>query len=212
VGCKAFDRLDKPADPLWHRRNGRLRRVHDRAYDAHSKSCPSVWSGFGTRNDYQEWDFTVAYNLKLGAVFLTPGYNFRYQPGVVEHEHSDSGEDEAAHHEEHPHAEEDGHHEHHEHSHVETGHSHNTYGNEIFFVLGTTAIRYVTPSMLFLCDLNNTPGSYLEIRLDGDIPLYRDILKLKPYALLSLNLGYNTTAYYGWNSFQFGLEAIPKPP
>jgi ABC-type nickel/cobalt efflux system permease component RcnA len=172
----------------------------------------SVWSGFGTRNDYQEWDFTVAYNLKLGAVFLTPGYNFRYQPGVVEHEHSDSGEDEAAHHEEHPHAEEDGHHEHHEHSHVETGHSHNTYGNEIFFVLGTTAIRYVTPSMLFLCDLNNTPGSYLEIRLDGDIPLYRDILKLKPYALLSLNLGYNTTAYYGWNSFQFGLEAIPKLP
>jgi hypothetical protein len=33
---------------------------------------------------------------------------------------------------------------------------------------------------------------------------------LQPYALLGLNLGYNTTAYYGWNNFQFGLKAICK--
>ena len=88
------------------------------------------------------------------------------------------------------------------------GHSHNTYGNELFFVLGTKAIPYVTPSMLFVSDLNNSPGSYLEIRLDGAIPIYREILKLQPYALLRLNLGYNTNAYYGWNNFQFGLKAI----
>ncbi|HEY5742808.1 MAG TPA: hypothetical protein VIS99_09725 [Terrimicrobiaceae bacterium] len=56
--------------------------------------------------------------------------------------------------------------------------------------------------------MNNTPGSYLELRLDGAIPLYREILKLQPYALLSLNLGYNTNAYYGSNNFQFGLRAI----
>ena len=47
----------------------------------------SVWSGFGTGNDYQEWDFSVAYNLELGPLFFTPGYNFRYQPGIVEDEH-----------------------------------------------------------------------------------------------------------------------------
>jgi hypothetical protein len=41
-----------------------------------------------------------------------------------------------------------------------------------------------------------TPGSLLEVRLDGDIPLYRDIFRVQPYALLGLNLGYNTTAYY----------------
>jgi hypothetical protein len=87
------------------------------------------------------------------------------------------------------------------------GHSHDTYGNEIFFMLGTTVIPYVTPRIFFVCDLNNTPGSFLEVRLDGDIPLYRDIFRVQPYALLGLNLGYNTTAYYGWNNFQFGLRA-----
>jgi hypothetical protein len=75
-------------------------------------------------------------------------------------------------------------------------------------VLGTKAIPYVTPSMLFVCDLNNTPGSYLEIRVDGAIPLDREISQLQPYALLGL--GYNTTTYDGWNNFQFGLKAIWK--
>jgi hypothetical protein len=143
-------------------------------------------------------------------VFFVPGYNFRYQPGILEHEHSESaGED-------HEHRETAGHdqhgegHEHHEHDHTHVGHSHNTYGHELFFVLGTKALPYVTPSMLFVCDLNNTPGSYLEILLDGAIPLYREIFTLQPYPLLGLNLGYNTNAYYGWNNFQFGLKAIWK--
>ena len=41
-------------------------------------------------------------------------------------------------------------------------------------------------------------------------PAYRESFQLQPYALLGLNLGYNTTAYYGWNNFQFGLKAICK--
>ena len=168
----------------------------------------SVWSGFGTGNDYQEWDFTAAYNFDVGPVFFVPGYNFRYQPGIVEHEHSESAEGDHEHHETPEHEEHDEAHEHPEHSHTNGGHSHNTYANEIFFVLGTKAIPYVTPSMLFVCDLNNTPGSYLEIRLDGAIPLYREIFQSQPYALLGVNLGCNTTEYYGWNNFQFGLKAI----
>jgi hypothetical protein len=170
----------------------------------------SVWSGFGTGNDYQEWDFAAAYTFDVGLVFFAPGYNFRYQPGIVEHEHSESAVGDHGHHETPGHDEHGEGHEHHGHSHTNAGHSHNTYGNELFFVLGTKAIPYVTPSMLFVCDLNNTPGSYLEIRLDGAIPLYREIFKLQPYALLGLNLGYNTRAYYGWNNFQFGLKAIWK--
>jgi hypothetical protein len=170
----------------------------------------SVWSGFGTGNNYQEWDFAVAYTFDLGQVFFVPGYNFRYQPGIVEHEHSESTEGnhehpETAKHDEHSEA-----HAHDEHSHTAAEHSHQTYGNELFFLLGTKAISYVTPSMLFVCDLNNTPGSYLEIRLDGAIPFHRDVFKLQPYALLGLNLGYNTSSYYGWNHFQFGLKAIWK--
>ena len=164
----------------------------------------SVWSGFGTGNDYQEWDFTAAYSLEMGPVFFAPGYNFRYQPGVVEEDHHDPTEENHEH-------DHDAHHEEGEqHSHTESGHSHNTYGHELFFVLGTTAVPYVTPSMLFVCDLNNTPGVYMEFRLDGSIRLYRDILTLQPYALLGLNFGYYTRTYYGWNNFQFGLKASWK--
>ena len=165
----------------------------------------SVWSGFGTGNDYQEWDFTVAYTFETKVFFFTPGYNFRYQPGVVEHGHSESASHDHGAQEEHEHL--DHQEAHHEHTFQDTGHSHGTYGNELFFVLGTKAIPHVTPSLLFVCDLNNTPGSYLQIRVDGELPLLRGIFVLEPYALLGLNLGYNTTAYYGWNHFQFGLKA-----
>jgi hypothetical protein len=158
----------------------------------------SVWSGFGTGNDYQERDFTVAYSLEAGPVFFTPGYNFRYQPGIVEQDHAEPA------HEDHEHHEVGGH------GHAEAGHSHNTYGNELFFILGTKAVPYVTPSMLFVWDLNNRPGVYMEFRIDGAVRLYRDLLKLQPYGLLGLNFGYNTRAYYGWNNFQFGLKVTWK--
>ena len=52
-------------------------------------SLLSVWSGFGTGNDYQEWDFTVAHSLDVGPISFTPGYNFRYQPGIVEEDHAE---------------------------------------------------------------------------------------------------------------------------
>ena len=76
--------------------------------------------------------------------------------------------------------------------------------------MGTTVIPYVTPTTLFVWDLANTPGAYMEFRLDGNVPLHRDVLILQPYVLLGLNFGYNTRAYYGWNNFQFGLKATWK--
>lgn len=161
----------------------------------------SVWSGFGTGNDFQEWNFTAAYNLELGPVFFIPGYNFRYIPSAA-----DSHEEE----EEHDHHEDDHDHDHGASAHSHASHTHKVYNNELFFVLGTNAIPYVTPSMAFVWNLNDTPGAFLEFRIDGEIPVYRDILALQPYALLGLNLGYNTREYYGWNNFQFGLEATWK--
>lgn len=163
-----------------------------------------VWSGFGTGSIYQEWDFTVAYNLDLGPVFFIPGYNFRYTPGIVEEAHGGEESD---------HQEDDhGDHDHESHEDHTGGHSHvhKTYGNELFFVLGTDRIPYVTPSMVFIWDLNNTPGAFMELRLDGNIPVWKDVLSLQPYALLGLNFGYNTTDYYGWNNFQFGIEGTWK--
>ncbi len=146
----------------------------------------NAWSGFALGNDFQEWDFSAAYNLDLGPVFLLPGYNLRYLPEGTSEE--DSGEEEA--HEEEGHAD----------------HQHKTYGNELFLVVGTNVIPYVVPSVAFICDLNNLPGGLLEFRIDGEVPVWKDIVTLEPYALLALNFGYNTKDSYGWNNFQFGLQ------
>lgn len=160
----------------------------------------NVWNGIGTGNTFSEWDFTVAYNIDLGPVFIVPGYNFRYVPsyavggddhGGEEHAEEEHGEEE--------HAEESGD----DHG----GHVHNTYGNELFIAVGTTLIPYVTPSANLIWDLNNNPGGFMELRLDGKVPVYKDILSVQPYALLGLNFGYNTSDYYGWNNFQFGAQA-----
>jgi hypothetical protein len=160
----------------------------------------SVWNGIGTGNTFSEWDFTVAYNIDLGPVFIVPGYNFRYVPsyavggddhGGEEHAEEEHGEEE--------HAEES--------SDDHGGHVHNTYGNELFIAVGTNLIPYVVPSANLIWDLNNNPGGFMELRLDGDVPVYEDIVSLQPYALLGLNFGYNNADYSGWNNFQFGAQA-----
>lgn len=160
----------------------------------------TAWGGFGTGNDFQEWDFTISYELDLGPVFLMPGYNFRYTPSFAEHGHE---EHEHSHHDHHHHD-----HGHHEHHHSHDGHAHKTYGHEIFLVAGTTALPYVTPTAMVLTDLNNLPGTLLQFRLDSEIPVVRDVLSLHPYTLLAINLGYNTDEELSWNNWQFGAEAV----
>ncbi len=162
------------------------------------------WSGFGTGNHYQEWDFTVSYTFEFGSVFITPGYNFSYQRSVVEDQASGSENETHAHsagrnHRKAQHQE--------EHDPAEARPLSDAYGNEIFLFLEISAVPYVTPGMLFVSDVVNAPGSYLEVRLDGEIRVYKEVLELQPYALLGINLGYNTTDYYGWNNLQFGLLA-----
>jgi len=154
----------------------------------------SAWNGFGLGNEFEEWDFTASYNIEVGPLFLIPGYNFRYMPSSSEesHGHESHEEEEHGHHEEHG---------------DEASHAHLTYNNELFAVLGTNAIPYVTPSAAFIWNLNDAPGGFLEFRLDGDIPVWKDVVTLNPYALLGLNFGYNTTAEYGLNNFQFGAQA-----
>ena len=90
---------------------------------------------------------------------------------------------------------------------VESAQSSDGYGHELFFFLGTSVIPHVTPGMFFVSDVVHLPASYLEVRLDGEIRVYKEIFELQPYVLLGINLGYNTTDYYGWNNFQFGLLA-----
>jgi hypothetical protein len=151
----------------------------------------SAWNGIGTGNSLVEWDFTVAYNIEIGPVFIVPGYNLRYVPS-----YAGSTDD---------HAEEEGHDDEHEEEESHDSHVHNTFGHELFIAVGTTLIPYVIPSANLIWDLNNSnPGGFMELRLDGDVPVYKDLVSLQPYALLGLNFGYNTAEYYGWNNFQFG--------
>lgn len=202
----------------------------------------SAWNGIGLGNEFLEWNFTAAYQVEIGPVFLIPGYNFRYQPGQVPHshahDHSAEPEPEPAppaapaphyhapgtpdhHHDEPatpaPHDQigdhNDGDHDHSDHDHGDeeqehSDHHHGTYGHELFAVIGTDAIPYVTPSATFVADLNNLPGMFLDLRIDGEVPLYKEILSLQPYAQLGLNFGYNTTDYYGWNNFQYGANLV----
>jgi hypothetical protein len=163
------------------------------------------WSGLGTGNQYREWDFTVSYTFELGPVVITPGYNFSYQRSLAGDPASESERETEAYsagrrHREAQHQK--------EHDPAESRQSSDAYGNEIFFFLATSVVPYVTPGILFVSDVGNAPGSYLEIRLDGKIRVYEEAFELQPYLLLGINLGYNTTDYYGWNNFQFGLLVL----
>jgi hypothetical protein len=158
----------------------------------------------GTGNRYQEWDFTVSYTFELGSFFITPGYNFSYQRSIVEDQTSGTEQEPHAHSARRNHRQAQSRK---ERDPAGPRQSSDAHGNEIFFFLGTSVIPSVTPGMLFVSDVANAPDSYLEFRLDGEIRIYREVLELQPYVLLGINLGYNTTDYYGWNNFQFGLLA-----
>jgi hypothetical protein len=162
------------------------------------------WWGFGTGNRYQEWDFTVSSTFELGPVFITPGYNFSYQRSIVEPQAAGPAKEAHAHSLGRTHREAQLQK---ERDPVESGQSSDGYGHELFFFLGTSVLPHVTPGMFFVSDVVHLPGSYLEVRLDGEIRVYKEIFELQPYVLLGINLGYNTTDYYGWNNFQFGLFA-----
>jgi hypothetical protein len=56
-------------------------------------------------------------------------------------------------------------------------------------------------------------SSYLDLRLNGSIPLYKDIVSLDPYTALGLNFGYNTEGatlnyFNGFNNWEGGV-AMP---
>lgn len=140
----------------------------------------SAWNGLGLGNGFEEWDFSTSYNFDLGPIFFTPGYNLRYAPSFGhEEEHEEEGHEE---------------------------HAHKLYNNELFAIIGTNAIPYVTPSTVLIWNLNDIPGGYVAFRLDGEVPICKDTFTINPYALLSLNLGYTSKDHIGWNNFEFGIQ------
>jgi hypothetical protein len=164
------------------------------------------WWGFGTGNDYQELDFTASYTLNLGPVFVTPGYNFSYQRSVGDQQDSGlekraDGRSAAVQREGQYWKERDS---------AEAAPLSEAYGHEVFLFLASSVVPFVTPGIFFVSDVVNVPASYLEVRVDGEVRIYKEAFELQPYILLGINLGYNTADYYGWNNFQFGLLASWK--
>jgi hypothetical protein len=164
------------------------------------------WWGFGTGNDYQEWDFTASYTLNLGRVFITPGYNLSYQRSVGEQQASGlekkaDAPSAAAHREAQHWKRRDS---------AEAAQLSEAYGHEVFLFLASSVLPFLTPGIFFVSDVVNVPASYLEVRLDGEVRVCKEAFELQPYILLGINLGYNTAGYYGWNNCQFGLLASWK--
>lgn len=150
------------------------------------------------QNSWDEWNFSASWTLKAGPFFIIPGYNFRYSPYTHDHSHAHEHEADEAHH--------DHDHDHHHHNHSHEGHTHTKYGHELFVTAGLSAIPYLTPSVGFLWNLYDDGGGFMEMRLDGEIPLVKERLFLEPYASLGLNFGYNTKDYYGWNNISYGTN------
>ncbi len=163
------------------------------------------WNGIGIDSGFAKYEFSLAYHLEAGPVFFSPGYRYRYQPGFSSEGHQHGAEEEA--HEDHH-----GHHGHHGHEddhdgeegHGAHAHVHKTHGHELFAVLGTTVIPYVTPSVAVVWDVNNTPGAYVEFKVESDLELYPERLRFAPYALVGINGGYTSREVKGWNHSQIG--------
>lgn len=148
-----------------------------------------IWSAFATQTPaYSELDTTLEYTRTIGAVSLSFAYQMSY--GVA---------------------------------------GGNYYSHEL---LGTIAYDWavgpatITPSIGGLFNLGpdveggtglSPAGSgYLLFRLDGHVPLYRDILALAPWTAFGVNFGYNTKnppnedetpeSFTGPNNFELGLS------
>lgn len=146
------------------------------------------WMAFGTQNtSYKELDVYASYTHTIGDLALSAGYTFYY----VFPEGSD------------------------------------LYANELNVKAAYTfdlGFMSVVPSIAYYFNLGPNYGSstsglvksassYLLLRVDGSIPVYKDIVSLAPWIAYGTNFMYNpklteegTTAFFnGANNLEFGL-------
>lgn len=143
------------------------------------------WLGFGLSDtNYKEYDAYLSYAHTFGAFTLSAGYTFYY---IM--------------------------------SNPSNGFSHElNVGGAYEFDLGFMSL---TPGIFYYFNLgpdNDGTGfaeqasSFLEIRLDGSVPVYKEILSADPYVSFGTNFRYNADAngnlFNGTNNLEFGL-ALP---
>jgi len=80
--------------------------------------------------------------------------------------------------------------------------------HEFYVGAAYTGIPYVTPSVTWYqgFGLSTYQGRYLEVKLEGDIPVYDGVVSvsLAPYALISYT-DYLVTGRSNWNHYQVGM-------
>ncbi|MEI6071159.1 MAG: hypothetical protein WCS31_05165 [Verrucomicrobiae bacterium] len=147
------------------------------------------WMGFGTQNtSYKEFDLSATYTHTFGDLALSTGYTLYYV--------------------------------------FPTGY--NLYANELNVKAAYTfhaGAATITPSLAYYYDLGpdidggtgtvKRNSSYLLARIDGSIPVYKDIVSLAPWTAFGVNFEYNARLtdgnadfYNGVNNLEIGL-AVP---
>jgi len=91
--------------------------------------------------------------------------------------------------------------------------------HEIMIGAAYTAIPHLTPSTSFYYDTSRWHGWYGQIDINGDYPVYRDILTLKPMFWTGIDFGSNRRHFAGgskmggtagMNDIGIGLKAVIK--
>lgn len=148
-----------------------------------------IWYGIGTSRSYRELDTTIDYTHTFGPVAASFGYINYYYPDYF--------------------------------------FSGNYNQNELYWKLAyTQAIGPVTlvpsatyyyelgPSLNEVNGLTNPGSSYLYLRLDGSMAVYKDIVTLAPWTGFGVNFGYNLNNqgefFTGGNNWELGLSVPVK--
>ena len=148
-----------------------------------------IWYGIGTSRSYRELDTTIDYTHTFGPLAASFGYiNYYYPDWFFAGNYSQ---------------------------------------NELYWKLAYTQELgpvTITPSAIYYYELGPSinevngltkPGaSYLYLRIDGSMPVYKDIVTLAPWTGMGVNFGYNINNagefFTGGNNWELGLSVPVK--
>lgn len=142
------------------------------------------WSAFATQGSaYSEFDPSILYTRTIGDLSLSFGYGFDY--GVADGNYYSHELDFIA-----------------------------SYDIEIGPVTVTPSITYyfnLGPDSADGTGMAKAGSSFLQLRLDGHVPVYRDIIALEPWTAFGVNFSYNTRTddyvpFNGANNYEVGLS------
>lgn len=145
------------------------------------------WMAFGTQNTaYKELDIYTNYTHTIGDLSLSAGYIFYYVFGATNHLYSHELNVKAA------------------------------YTFDLGFMSVVPSIAYyfnIGPDIADGAGIARAASSYLQLRVDGSIPIYKDTVALAPWISYGTNFQYNTRLssngtldfFNGANALEFGL-------